>query len=302
MAEKDFANRGRKLSFSAPTSAKGEVSPYLEEFDEKTKKNEIEVGPAQSFVPDHFLGEEKIPEEVETGEKPSAKKDSNLSKFNWIDELLLFCGISVAAIYGAFVRIGISYYNIWRIETNYCIMYAQIIGCVFMGFLIKNKESFFTGNYPYLRLRRIMYTILTSGLCGSITTFSNWQMECNKNIFILADFSWGNLMGTYTGGRFFEWSVCLWIGVALPLMALHLGYFVAELLQGTGTGQINQSVNTIESNTSAVSCSCTLQEILLFVVFFLTSSLAILLPTLVFPTWIHITYTAVLGIAGAYLR
>ena len=128
-------------------------------------------------------------------------------------------------------------------------------------------------------------------------------MECNKNIFILADFSWGNLMGTYTGGRFFEWSVCLWIGVALPLMALHLGYFVAELLQGTGTGQINQSVNTIESNTSAVSCSCTLQEILLFVVFFLpTSSLAILLPTLVFPTWIHITYTAVLGIAGAYLR
>lgn len=300
VSEKEF---GRKLSISAitistPPPPSGEVIHFVEEFDENPNKKPIEV---ESYGSDNSFGEEKITEEVETGENLE-KRDPYFSKIIWIDELLLFCGISVAAIFGAFIRIGISYYNIWRIETNYCVMYAQIIGCVLMGFLIKNKESFFMGHYRYFRLRRLMYTILTSGLCGSITTFSNWQMECNKNMFIVADFSWGNLMGTYNGGRFLEWSVCLWIGVALPLMALHLGYFVAELLQGTCTGPTNESVNTIENNTSVVSCSCTLQEILVFVVFLLTSSLTILLPTLVFPTWIHITYTAVLGIAGAYLR
>ena len=267
--------------------------------EEKTNEAGDDLG--QNLQPNQFLSEVKVHDVVEAEEKSVVleKNDNHLSKINCMYEVLLFFGISIAAICGAFIRIGISYYNIWRIETNYCVMYAQIIGCVIMGILIRNKEYFLAGKRSSLRLRRLIYTVLTSGLCGSITTFSNWQMECNKNIFIMADFSWGNIFGTYNGGRFLEWAVCLWIGVALPLMALHLGYFAAELLQETCAGSLNE---TIEEKQPSVSNFIIWQELLLIVVFLLTTCLTILLPTLVFPTWIHLTYTAVLGIVGAYLR
>jgi fluoride ion exporter CrcB/FEX len=64
---------------------------------------------------------------------------------------------------------------------------------------------------------------VTSGLCGSITTFSSWQLEANKNFFLQWDLSWGNDIGSYNGGRFFEWLVSLWVGVALPISALRFG-------------------------------------------------------------------------------
>jgi hypothetical protein len=35
------------------------------------------------------------------------------------ENILLFLGISVAAYCGAYIRVGIGYYEIWRIETNY---------------------------------------------------------------------------------------------------------------------------------------------------------------------------------------
>ena len=33
-----------------------------------------------------------------------------------------FCGIAIAAILGAYIRIGIQYYKLWRTETNYVSM------------------------------------------------------------------------------------------------------------------------------------------------------------------------------------
>lgn len=39
-------------------------------------------------------------------------------------EFLIFCGILIGAIIGVYIRIGISYYRIWRIETNNCVLYA----------------------------------------------------------------------------------------------------------------------------------------------------------------------------------
>ena len=218
------------------------------------------------------------------------------------DELLLFFGISSAAVFGAYLRVGITYFRVWHIETNYCVMYAQIIGCVIMGILLKFK-AYFMGNsrYPPTRYRRLLYTILSSGLCGSITTFSTWQIECNKSLFIQADISWGNIMGTYNGARMLEWGVCLWIGVALPLMALHFGIYLAEILQeeqkvSQQDGVISTEVEPKEELKSVY------EEVFLFAVFCITCVLSIGLPLLVFPTWIHLTYTAVFGILGAYLR
>jgi hypothetical protein len=35
------------------------------------------------------------------------------------EALLLFCAIGIAAYVGSLIRVGISYYRIWKTETNY---------------------------------------------------------------------------------------------------------------------------------------------------------------------------------------
>ena len=39
-----------------------------------------------------------------------------------------------------------------------------------------------------------------SGLCGSITTFSSWMVECNKSLYLQADLGAG-LFASYNGGE-----------------------------------------------------------------------------------------------------
>ena len=46
---------------------------------------------------------------------PVARNDLNSA----FASFLLFCGIGTAAIIGAYIRVGVSYFKIWRIETNY---------------------------------------------------------------------------------------------------------------------------------------------------------------------------------------
>jgi fluoride ion exporter CrcB/FEX len=94
-----------------------------------------------------------------------------------------------------------------------------------MGLVTHHKVYFWDRS----RFHRVMYITLTSGLCGSITTFSTWNMECNKIFYSQLDTSWGNSMGAYNGARVFEWLICMWVGIALPLSALHLGQHVALL-------------------------------------------------------------------------
>jgi hypothetical protein len=43
----------------------------------------------------------------------------SIKEMELVENILLFMGISLGAYIGSFIRIGISYYKIWRIETNY---------------------------------------------------------------------------------------------------------------------------------------------------------------------------------------
>jgi len=138
-----------------------------------------------------------------------------------IENYLLFSIIALCSYAGTYLRIMIMYYKIWKIDTNYTLMYTQILGCFLMGLFVSMKKY---KNY-------ILYTGLTSGLCGSITSFSSWSLECNKNFVLQTDFSWANIYGSYNGGRFFEWIVCLWAGVSIPLSALHFGLFIGSFYQ-----------------------------------------------------------------------
>ncbi len=55
------------------------------------------------------------PDDVRSVITPPQKDDGT----GIIESLLIFIGIGIGAYVGVFIRVGISYYKIWKTETNY---------------------------------------------------------------------------------------------------------------------------------------------------------------------------------------
>ena len=128
-----------------------------------------------------------------------------------VERILLFFAIAISAYIGSYIRFGMQYYKIWHTETNYTIMYTQILGSFIMGFILQHRSYLFV--HSTSRFHRILYTSISSGLCGSITTFSSWAMECNNSFYLQWDVSsFNNYIGSYNGGRLMEWLTCMLTG------------------------------------------------------------------------------------------
>lgn len=169
-------------------------------------------------------------------------------------------------------------------------MYSQLIGCFIMGYVMKLKlHKYENSSNPIIK---ILFTAITSGLCGSITSFSGWQLQCNRNFFLQLDISWGNTIGSYNGGRLLEWIVCMWSGVVLPLSALHFGFYISTLIH-----QPNQLTPTYlpppsSSNSSDDLKNYPYSKFILVTFFVITITLVVLLPVLFFPNWMYLSFTA----------
>ncbi|RYH20028.1 CrcB family protein [archaeon] len=163
-------------------------------------------------------------------------------------------------------------------------MYTQVAGCFIMGLMLPLKPTWFTK--PANSFQPMLYVAITSGLCGSITTFSSWMVECNKNFFLQCDLSWGNATGSANGGRLMEWLVSMWIGVALPLAALRLGrdvstHYLKKKRSDAEPGTDRQPVVFMDT-----------KEIVTVVAFIVALLAVVVVPAAAFDTWVFLTYTA----------
>ncbi len=61
----------------------------------------------------HTVADAEFPVVTSDGNKDNTERASITST------ILMFMGISVAAYVGVFIRIGVSFYKIWKIESNY---------------------------------------------------------------------------------------------------------------------------------------------------------------------------------------
>lgn len=247
-------------------------------------------------------------------------------------------------------------------------MYSQIAGCYIYGYTYYYKSYFHDSpsspsNHPaslslsspsnqpspplnqpsssttatatisnYTRCKRIIYLGITTGLCGSITSFSSWQLICNNNLILQWDVTWGNSNSSYNGGRFIEWMVSLWAGIVIPVAALRFGIFTASLLSSSTSLSSSSSQpssaaqeslfteqhqhqpqsnryshiinNTINSNIISDNSNNNFQidynnsriesiyDILIILMFIISLLLVTILPSVIYPQWTFLTYTA----------
>ncbi|KAF9534266.1 CrcB-like protein-domain-containing protein [Crepidotus variabilis] len=121
-----------------------------------------------------------------------------------------------ASVFGVLARLGLSALMNYPGHSIFPLAYAQAVGCLFMGLGLGMKEEIGQFYGP-------LYTALTTGFCGSLTTFSSWQLQVFQ--------AWINASQTKRGGfaDFLD-------GVALSTITLSLS--VASVVFGCRIGSL----------------------------------------------------------------
>jgi hypothetical protein len=91
----------------------------------------------------------------------------------------------------------------------------------------------------------------------------------------------------------------MWVGIALPLSALHLGQHVA-LLSPRCNARLSSKEVSPECKGAKVKKQYVIGEICLVLAYLITTVFVIVLPVTF--SWVHLTYTATFGAVCAYTR
>ncbi|KZT20396.1 hypothetical protein NEOLEDRAFT_1140852 [Neolentinus lepideus HHB14362 ss-1] len=75
-----------------------------------------------------------------------------------------------ASVLGVLARLGLDALSTYNGQKIFSLAYTQAVGCFIMGFSLEFKESLGRFYGP-------LYTAITTGFCGSLTTFSGWQVD-----------------------------------------------------------------------------------------------------------------------------
>ncbi|CAL1716250.1 unnamed protein product [Somion occarium] len=75
-----------------------------------------------------------------------------------------------ASIFGVLARLGIQALVGYDGRSIFPLAWVQVVGCVIMGVGVEIKD-------PLGQFYGPLYTALTTGFCGSLTTFSGWQLD-----------------------------------------------------------------------------------------------------------------------------
>ncbi|KAF8204419.1 major facilitator superfamily domain-containing protein [Mycena galopus ATCC 62051] len=108
--------------------------------------------------------------------------------------LLMSC-----SVLGALARLGLSALATYNGQSIFPLAYSQATGCLIMGFCLALKE-------PFGRWYPPAYIAITTGFCGSLTTFSGWQLDIFKSWMNADNAPWSAL--DYVGSAALSDSTC----------------------------------------------------------------------------------------------
>lgn len=116
-------------------------------------------------------GDEEEQEEEEE-EAPSSTPAAPVPRLHsLISCLSLLSLLGICSFLGLLIRLGLSAINTYPGSPVFPLIYAQMLGCAIMGMLSARR-----GQIEQRMSSPLVYTALTTGLCGSITTFSGWML------------------------------------------------------------------------------------------------------------------------------
>ncbi|EEB06907.1 hypothetical protein SJAG_01973 [Schizosaccharomyces japonicus yFS275] len=105
-----------------------------------------------------------------------------------MDTILTLSYFVIFSMLGYLTRSGIQGLNTYPGAPFHGLVWAQVCGCAFMGFLQTENVMF-----PTDSTNKPLLLALTTGYCGSVTTFSSWMLEMFLGM--------GNIEPSYTRAK-----------------------------------------------------------------------------------------------------
>lgn len=119
---------------------------------------------------DHLQDNDNTHRAETIGRPPSSDEGIPAAKVYQPFALPVLLILAPASILGVLARLGLQALTSFSGQSVFSLLYVQSLGCFVMGMGSGFKEPL--GNYygPF-------YTAITTGFCGSLTTFSGWQLD-----------------------------------------------------------------------------------------------------------------------------
>ena len=135
---------------------------------------------------------------------------------NMYEQIIYICCLAISSYLGVLCRIYLSELSRWDGVPYFSSIYAQMVGTLIMGFIISHRLTL-AKNYSFI------YQAITTGLCGSITTFSSWNLEAVSSLLQTGEESPDNTT------RMLGWITTLLLGLGMSAGALSMGTHIAAL-------------------------------------------------------------------------
>ena len=162
-----------------------------------------------------------VPDHTKNKQKENSIHYNNF--INILQHVVTVAALCLCTYAGVTVRIYIIFLAEWDGIVNFPSFWAQAVGTFVIGILTALKEKM---HHNYI----IIYTALSTGFCGSSTTFSSWNAEAAKVLLqvnhttLIPIESWEHhtsVVGYLT---------VLLLGVGVPISALLFGKNIALLI------------------------------------------------------------------------
>ena len=137
-------------------------------------------------------------------------------KGNVYEHIIYFCCLAIASYIGVLCRIYLSELSRWDGVPFFSSLYSQVLGTMIMGFIV-------THSLLLAKNHSFVYQAITTGLCGSITTFSSWNLEAVSSLLQTDQESPDNTI------RILGWGTTLLLGLGMSAGALSVGKHLASL-------------------------------------------------------------------------
>lgn len=140
------------------------------------------------------------------------------------DHSVIAIGLVLATYIGVLSRMYLSYFSRWYGGVqDFPSFWAQLVGTFIMGILLALRQK----QAQLLETDfKILYVSLSTGLCGSLTTFSSWNAEASIVILQLNETSLETFQTVdhpAAAGRVLDYCTVLILGIGMPIAAALLG-------------------------------------------------------------------------------